>query len=139
MSEEKKDPEEGATTEQKHEEVAIVDVNDTSEKKLETTLTFTMTYTNPETGKPLVGTFTAMRPTLAMIAQIAVYKAQLCGGQRIDPSIDFINEMIAYCSVVLTDTPKWWTPESFYDATPLRKVWDHVRSWQDSFRKRIVG
>jgi len=120
--------------------ITIVNVSEANgEKKLETELTFTMEWTNPETGKKLSGTFTAQRPNIGMVQRIAVIKARLNGGERVPADIDFLNEIVAYCSVVLTDTPKWWTPEAFFDASPLRKVWDHVRSWENSFRsKRVV-
>jgi hypothetical protein len=97
-----------------------------------------MDWTNPETNTRLAGTFTAVRPNIGIMQRIAVIKARLNGGERVTADIDFMNEMLAYCAVVLKVTPKWWDPESFYDLTPIRKVWDHVRSWEDSFRKKTV-
>lgn len=121
-------------------EVTIVNVKgDSGEKTLETELTFTMDWVDSETGKKVSGTFTAQRPNLGAVQRIAVIKARLNGGERVTADIDFLNEMMAYCSVVLKDTPKWWTPETFFTADPVRAIWDHVRSWENSFRNRGVG
>lgn len=124
---------------QKDVEFDIRDQPSKDELKLETTKTFTVEWNNPETGITYMGVFTAKRPTLADAGQIAIIKARLCGGERVDADIDFVNEMIAYLQVVLTKFPDWWTPHEFFDASPLRKVWDHVRGWQDSFRARAVA
>jgi hypothetical protein len=122
----------------KPENVEFYDVKSEGSKKLEFELTFGMRWKNPETGEVLEGTFTARRPTLRMLSEIAVIKARLNGGERIDIDVDFLNEMLAYQQVVLTKYPDWWKPDEFFDATPLRKVWDRVRGWQISFRDRAV-
>lgn len=129
-----------AVTEQKKDDsgITIVDVTGTADAKtLPFTKSFTVDWINHETGDRLVGTFTATRPPLGTIGLIAVMKARLNGGERVHPDIDFMHEMVAFLHYVLTDTPDWWKPHEFFDATILRKVWDHVRSWQDSFRKRV--
>jgi hypothetical protein len=121
-------------------EVRIVDVVATGEKKLDFTTSFTVDWEDPETGKKLSGTFTATRPTLGLVGQIAVIKARLNGGEdNINPQVDFMNEMIAYLQVTLIDTPTWWKPSAFFSVTPIQSVWDWVRKWQDSFRNRRVG
>lgn len=126
-------------SDEKKEDVEFFDVQSGDAKKLEMSLSFRMDWRNPETGEVLSGVFTAQRPNLRMLGEIAILKAQLCAGQSIDANVDFLNEMMAFCQVVLTKKPDWWKPEEFYDATPLRKVWDRVRGWQLSFRERAVG
>ena len=121
------------------EEVKLVDVTSTSDKKLEFTKSFRMEWRNPETDELLVGTFTCERPNLRKIGEIAIIKARLNAGERVNVDIDFLHEMFAYLQVVLTSVPEWWKPDEFFDASPVRKVWDYVRAWQESFRKKPVG
>lgn len=119
-------------------DILIVDVAG-SGKTLNMTTSFTMTWKDPDTGKVKVGTFSARRPTLGDLGRIAVIKSKLCGGMPVDPQAEFIHEMLSDLQVILTDTPEWWAPHDLFDARPLREVWDHVRSWIDSFRKGRVG
>lgn len=118
--------------------ITIVDVQQADDKKLNFTHSFRVDWKDPETDELNTGTFTCRRPTLLMISEIAIIKARLNGGEQVGRDIDFMNEMRAFLQVVLTKTPDWWKPDDFFDAAPLRKVWDHVRSWQDSFRKRSM-
>jgi hypothetical protein len=119
--------------------VEIVDVAGDSDKTITFTKTFTVTWRNLETGRVKTGAFTARRPALGHLGQIAVLKAKLNGGMAVDPETDFYHEMMAGLQVILVDFPDWWTPADFFTADPLRKVWDHVRSWIDSFHsKRAV-
>lgn len=126
-------------TKKKYESIDINDVATGDEKKLSFTKTFFFEYKSPEDGSRMAGQFTCQRPTLGAIGQLGVIKARLNGGQQVHPQIDFLHEMIAYCQVTLIETPDWWNPEEFYDANILRAVYDHVRSWEDSFRKQRVG
>lgn len=100
---------------------------------------FTVTWTNPETGHVKVGTFTARRPSLGKLGQIAVYKAKLNGGEQVDPMADFYHSMMADLQFILVDFPDWWKPADFFDARPLREVWEHVSAWLNSFRSKRVG
>lgn len=117
--------------------VVIVDIED--EKTIQSTHSFTMTWNDTESGKVRTGTFTAKRPTLSQYGQIAVLKAKLNGGEKVADDIDFLHEMIASLQIILTEFPDWWKPQDFFDADPLREVWDHVRSWSNSFRNRRLG
>lgn len=119
--------------------VAIVDVADDAGKTISLAKSFTVTWRNPETGHVKTGTFTARRPSLGHLGQIAVLKAKLNGGERVDPQTDFYHEMMASLQIILSDFPDWWAPADFFTADPLREVWDHVRSWIDSFRNKRVG
>lgn len=118
-------------------QIKFVDVTDTEpeEKKLKFQKSFQIEYTDPETGHVLIGVFTCHRLTLREIGQVGIIKARLNGGEKLDAHIDFMNEMLAYCQVALSKTPEWWHPEEDYEAALLRKVYDYVRAWENSFRK----
>jgi hypothetical protein len=122
-----------------NETVKIDDVLSGVEKKLAFTKTFTVQYDDPDTGKLLNGQFTVKRASLGDLGQFGIIKSQLNGGQVVDRGIDWMNEMIAFCQVTLADTPQWWDPINLYDQTLLVKVYNHVRSFQDSFRVRRVA
>lgn len=116
-----------------------IDIQDAEAQsaQLGTVKSFIVKWTDRETGKVHVGTFTVRRPSLGQLGQMAVLKAKMNGGEKVDPQTDFLHEMIAGLQVMITDSPPWWNPETFFDASPLRKVWDHVRSWLETFRKRV--
>jgi len=115
--------------------VKIVDTKD--DKAVSFTKSFTVTWTNAETGIVNVGTFTATRPGLGAMGQIAVYKAKLNGGEKVDPMTDIMHQMMADLHYILTDVPAWWKPSEFFTASPLRDVWDHVVAWSSTFRARV--
>jgi len=123
--------------EKKERDIVIVDVNGDG-KTIQYTTSFTMTWKDRETGKVQVGTFTAQRPNLGQLGQIEVLQAKLNGGEKVTFQTNNLHMMIASLQIILIDYPKWWTPEDFFTADPLREVWDHVRSWVDSFRKPRV-
>jgi hypothetical protein len=120
-------------------EINIVDLTGSDGKTIQTTTSFTMTWKDPETGRINSGTFTAKRPSLGTLGQIAVYRAKLNGGQQVDPQTNFLHSMMADLFYILTEAPDWWQPDTFFTANPLQEVWDHVRSWLDSFRKPRLG
>ena len=121
-------------------EVTIVDVaGDVEKAKLSFTKSFTIAWKNPETGVVKTGTFTATRPGLGKLGQIAVYKAKLNGGMVVDPLADFTHAMMADLTYILTDVPDWWKPDEFFTANPLREVWDHVVAWLNTFRSGRPG
>lgn len=121
-------------------EIEISDVGSDAEvKTLSLTKSFVVTWTDPDTGRTHVGTFTAKRPTLGMLGQIGVLRAKMNGGERVDPQVDFHHQMMADLQFILTDVPDWWKPADFFTATPLRKVWDHVVVWINSFRGGGAG
>lgn len=116
------------------EKIKITDVDTSAEKKLSFTKTFVVEYTDPDTGKKLVGNFTVERATLGQLANFGIIKARLNGGMKVEGYIDWMNEMIAFCQATLSDTPSWWDPQNSYDQALLVDVYNHVRSFQDSFR-----
>ena len=125
---------EKATSPETPKKVAIINVVPTKDdKKLQNSITFTVDV--EVDGVRRVGTFTANRPTLGMLSRIALIKAKLCGGERVDEITDYTNEMLASTQVVLTDKPDWWTPDDFYDGRPLQEVYGFIRKWVDSFRR----
>lgn len=119
--------------------IDIVDAADDGKKTVAFTTSFTMTWKDRETEVVRVGTFTATRPGLGTLGKIAVLKAKLDGGEKIDPMNSFSHQMIADLYYILTDVPDWWKPDEFFTADPLRAVWDHVGAWIDSFRKVRAG
>lgn len=119
-------------------EISIVDVELDGEKaKLSFAKSFTATWKNLETGVVKVGTFTATRPGLGKLGQIAVLKAKLDGGMTtLDPMAAFTHTMMADLHFILTDFPDWWKPDEFFTASPLRQVWDHVGEWLQTFLEK---
>lgn len=138
MSEEKQEtPATPAATPSKPVSIDIRDLEGDLGKKVSYTKSFTVEYINPDDGNRVVGTFTCKRPTLGDLSQFGVMKARYNGGERVTRDIDWLNEMIAFCQVTLTVTPDWWDPLNTYDEELLTIVYNHVRSFQDSFRKRL--
>jgi hypothetical protein len=125
------------STPSKPKNVVIQDLEGDASKKVVYSKTFTVDYTNPDDGNRLVGTFTMKRPTLGDLSQFGQLKARYNGGERVSRDIDWLNEMIALCQITITDAPDWWDPLNTYDEELLTIVYNHVRSFQDSFRKRL--
>jgi len=117
--------------------IVIQDLEGDMSKKVMYSKTFTVDYLSPDDGNRIVGTFTVKRPTLGDLSQFGSIKARLNGGERVSRDIDWLNEMLAFCQVVLTNTPDWWDPYTAYDEELLTLVFQHARSFQDSFRKRM--
>ncbi len=136
MSEEKQDASAGATT-PASKNVVIQDLEGDASKKVTYTKSFTVEYVHQDTGDRLVGTFTVKRPTLGDLSQFGALKARYNGGERVARDIDWLNEMIAFCQVTLTSAPDWWDPVNTYDEELLTLVFNHARSFQDSFRRRM--
>lgn len=132
------DPDVQKSADERERDVVIVDLAGDG-KTIQSTTSFTMTWKDPETGRVHTGTFTAQRPSLGQLGQIAVLKAKMNGGEKVDAQTEFLHEMLSSLQVILTDFPDWWKPNDFFDARPLREVWDHVRRWVDNFRSKRVG
>lgn len=138
MSEESQEtPATPAAAPSKKKNVEIRDLEGDPAKKVEFTKSFVVEYLDPDTGNRLVGNFTVKRPNLGDLSQFGTLKARYNGGQRVQADIDWLNEMIAFCQVTLTVTPDWWDPLNSYDEELLTLVFNHARSFQDSFRKRL--
>ena len=132
------DPDVQKSAEERERDIVIADVIGDG-KTIQFTTSFTMTWKDKETGRVHVGTFTAQRPSLGQLGQIAVLKAKMNGGEKVSHDVDFLHEMMSSLQVILTDVPDWWAPNDFFTADPLREVWEHVRRWVDNFRKPRVG
>lgn len=139
MSEEKQESPATPAAEpsKKTDNIDIRDLEADAGKKVSYTKSFTVEYVNPDTGDRIVGTFTCKRPTLGDLSQFGLMKARYNGGERVTRDIDWLNEMIAFCQITLTNTPDWWDPINSYDEELLTLVYNHVRSFQDSFRSRL--
>lgn len=88
-------------------------------------------------GQHYRGKFTYKVPTMGDQIEIgAVKTGYLPMGCAADPQALMIAEMIAYCFVCLTETPDWWQPHMFYDATPLDAVYRRCRDYEDRFHGR---
>jgi len=120
-------------------EITVADVPGDEKAKLAFVKSFTITWKNRETGVVQVGTFTVARPGLGAFGKIGVLKAKLNGGMAVDPLTDFNHQMMADLHYILTSFPDWWKPDEFYTADPLRKVWDHVVAWLNTFRPGSAG
>lgn len=107
--------------------------------KLQNELTFGFEFTSTIDNKVYVGTFRAKRLTLGGFGQMKVQEARLNGGQEPTADARVIHNMLAYCRVTLLEYPEWWAPEEFYDLDILGAVHDHVRHWENSFRRSGVG
>ena len=105
------------------------------EKKLAFTKSFMISYKNPDDGRTYSGRFTCKRPTLGDVTQIGIIKSRLLMGEKLNRELDYMNEMLAYCQVCLTEVPDWWNPEQSYDPALLVKVYEYVRHWESSFRR----
>ena len=133
------DPDIQKSADERERDIVIVDVVSADAKTIQSTTAFTMTWKDKETGRVHTGTFTAQRPSLGQLGQIAVLKAKMNGGEKVGPDADFLHEMLSSLQIILTDFPDWWKPHDFFTADPLREVWDHVRRWVDNFRSKRVG
>ena len=118
----------------------IVDVREKAEKLPPTTKVVNVTYTDPESGLSQSGEFTIKRLNLGDIRQVAIRKAQLCGGLSegaIDSKIAYFNQMLAHLEFALYDTPKWWRPEEFFDGEVVVDVYEEVMRFEESFRVSV--
>ena len=108
--------------------------------KLRTELVFDVEYDDPEDdNKTKTGTFIARRPTNGMNSRVS--EARLNGGQELglDRETLIFHRHLAYCFTVLKEAPAWWNPEGSFDSEPLKKIYEHVRHWESSFRPKRVG
>ena len=107
--------------------------------KLDDEKTFMYSY-ETEDGRKLEGRFACKRMDLGRLARMGVIKAQLLGGQpAIEVIYDQLAELTAYCEVALIEVPEWWKPATFREYGILQRLYDYVRAWENSFRKRPVG
>jgi hypothetical protein len=106
--------------------------------KLVTTKVFELKFKSLD-GTSYAGRFVVKRLTLGQLGRMAVIKAKLNGGEALTANMDYLHEMMAYCLATIIEAPDWWTPEEFYDVDLLRVVYEHVRSWEETFRNKSVG
>ncbi len=107
--------------------------------KMPFTKTFFVEWTNPDDGKTYSGQFTAKRLNLRDMNDLAKIKIHRTGEAWLGATMDMLAEMHAYCTVALVEAPDWWKPDSFYTEEPLTKVWKHIRTWDENFRKRVLA
>lgn len=100
------------------------------------------TYTFEKTltvsgGQKKTGAFKAKYMGVAARLRIGTIRAKLLDGapaQSIDNLTDDIAYMIAYLTVALVETPKWWNFEELDDVNELRAMYLEVYEFIQSFR-----
>lgn len=111
--------------------------------------TFTITHYSEDEEKELTGTFTCRRQSILDQSRIQRRKAELCGGmfcvlddngnptgQGIDEQTESVNYVLAVLETVLIQKPTWWNLDELSDQILVRKVFDEVRKFENSFRRR---
>lgn len=119
-------------------EIHDVDVKNVADRLGPPQKTFTVAWTDHANNR-VVGTFTAVRPNIAQVGQIAITRARLNQGERLDPSTDYLHQVLAFLSVTLKDPPKEWQPDLLFDVSPIIKVHGHVEAWLKTFRGSSLG
>lgn len=104
-------------------------------EKLPLTKTFHIEYKNPDDDTLHTGSITIKRPTLGMESMIGAVRARLAGGLAVDRHTDNLNNMIAYCEVVITESPPWLDLRECYDVKLLKALHDYIYAWECSFRR----
>ena len=88
-------------------------------------------------GKKETGSFTAKYLGIAARLRIGTIRAKLLDGapsQSLDTLTDDIAYMIAYLQVSLIKFPKWWDYDVLEEYSDLRKVYNEVYKFNQSFR-----
>lgn len=101
------------------------------------------TYTFKKTisidgGKVMEGTFKAKYMGVSARLRIGTIRAKLLDGapgQSLDALTDDIAYMIAYLTVALVETPKWWNYDLIDDIPDLRDIYMEVYNFHQSFRR----
>lgn len=100
------------------------------------TYTFNKTVTM-NGGKKQEGTFKAKYLGVTARLRIGTIRAKLLDGapaQSVDTMTDDIAYMIAYLTVALVETPKWWSYDALDEFTELREMYMEVYEFNQSFR-----
>lgn len=121
--------------------IRIKDLPSDTNDKLRLELAFNVEWDDQEDGKTKSGLFRAKRPNIGMFTSIKVMEARLNSGQEqgLPTEVLKLHRYLAYCHHMLVEFPKWWTPDTFFDHEPLEKIYEHMRHWESSFRKKGVG
>lgn len=109
------------------------------------THTFNVDFYSETGQRRYAGTFTTKKLTIMDMTNMAVRKAQLCGGLHFDPAnpgrgLDAttyqINGMLAHIEIALQDYPKWWNLDELTDLEVMSTVYKEVISFENNFPGR---
>lgn len=113
----------------------------------ELTKTFRIDYDSPIDGRNYSGNFIIQKLSVGGVMEMGVRKAQLTAGFSYNPITgkgigmvqETLAEMVSMCEASIIDGPKWFGDVlDLVDDTPLRLVFEEVKSFEDSFRKLIA-
>lgn len=88
-------------------------------------------------GEKREGTFKAKYMGVTARLRIGTIRAKLLDGapaQSVDQLTDDIAYMIAYLTVALVETPRWWSYDALDEFTELREMYMEVYEFIQSFR-----
>lgn len=96
---------------------------------------------------PWKGTFTCKVPTLRDYILADQKRAALNGGvpdEELDRSIAQTTQMLAYLSVVLEETPKWWREDlkngsDCLDVNLIVILHDKVKTFENEWKEKVWG
>lgn len=116
---------------------------------LQKTHTFSIDYTSPEDGQRYAGAFTCRKLSIMDLSKMRMRTAQLNGGmhcvrddngdptgQGVDEHTEYFNSMLSQLEVSVVTAPQWWDLGTISDADLVRKVYEEVEKFEQTFRNR---
>ena len=116
---------------------------------LQKTHTFSIDYTSPEDGQRYMGAFTCRKLSIMDLSKMRMRTAQMNGGMHcvrddngnptghgVDEHTEFFNGMLAQLEVSIVTAPPWWNMETISDTDLVRKVYQEVEKFEQTFRDR---
>jgi hypothetical protein len=113
-------------------------------------LNFSITeMVNPDTGKPFgeqyAGNFTARRPTLKDLQDVAILDAARTNAygqissEALTVEMANLSYIFASFDVYVTQRPDWFQQDSLYeeDMRAVTTAWKRVREWRATFRPKV--
>ena len=99
--------------------------------------TYSFEYTMSMMGKKQTGTFVARYMGIGARLKLGTIRAKLLDGapiQSVDTLTDDLAYMIAYLSVGLVNTPKWFNYDEIDDYEDLKNLYLEVFNFMNNFR-----
>ena len=116
---------------------------------LQKTHTFSIDYTSPEAGQRYAGAFTCRKLSIMDLSKMRMRTAQMNGGMHcvrdddgnptghgVDEHTEYFNSMLAQLEVSLVTYPQWWDLGTISDADLVRRVYQEVEKFEQTFRNR---